>query len=132
VGTFPLVEIPTGDETKRLGSGSAQIYLPIWVQKSWGNLTTYGGGGFWYNRGQDQKNWVYTGWELQYDFSAVITLGGEVYYHTADSRESRAEGGFDIGGFINLDEHSHILYSLGQNLSGEKAISGYIGFQLTI
>ena len=65
IGTFPLVEIPTGDRNKGLGNGQAQVYLPIWVQKSWGDFTTYGGGGFWYNPGMDQRNWVFTGWEAQ-------------------------------------------------------------------
>ncbi|MGA9363911.1 MAG: hypothetical protein WBW16_06025 [Bacteroidota bacterium] len=131
-GVFPMVEIPTGDENKQLGSGNVQVYLPVWVQKSWGKFTTYGGGGFWYNPGQDQRNWIYAGWELQYDFSKAVTLGGELCYHTANSRESQAEGGFNIGGFINLDDHSHLLFSLGQSLSGEKEISGYFGYQLTI
>ncbi len=68
IGIFPLVELPTGDENKQLGTGKVQAYIPIWIQKSWGNWTTYGGGGFWYNPVPDQKNWIFTGWELQYRF----------------------------------------------------------------
>ncbi len=38
VGTFPIVLVPTGDKDKGLGSGETQIYLPLWLQKSWGAL----------------------------------------------------------------------------------------------
>jgi hypothetical protein len=132
LGFFPLVEIPTGNEDKQLGNGKTQAYLPLWIQKSWGKLTTYGGGGVWYNPGPDRKNWAFTGWEMQYDLSELITLGSEIYYQTAESQSSESRADFNFGGFVNLNEHHHILFSLGSNLSGETAITGYIGYQLTI
>jgi len=132
IGLFPLLELPTGDENKQLGTERIQAYFPVWAQKSWGKLTTYAGGGFWYNSGPQQKNWIYTGWEVQYDFSHVITLGGEVYYQTADAQDSESKGGFNIGGSINLTEEHHILFSLGSSVSGPETITGYIGYQLTI
>jgi hypothetical protein len=132
IGVFPLIEIPTGDESKNLGSGKVQAYVPAWVQKSWGKLTTYAGGGLWYNPGAGQRNWLFAGWEAQYDFSKVLTLGGELYYQTADSQDSESSGGFNFGGFINVNEHNHILFSLGHSLSGGTIIAGYIGYQLTV
>jgi hypothetical protein len=132
VGLFPLLELPTGDENKQLGTGKIQACIPIWIQKSWGKLTTYAGGGFWYNPGPQRKNWVFTGWEVQYDFSSVVTLGGEFYYQTADAENAESKGGFNLGGFINLNEYHHILFSFGSSVSGPEAITGYIGYQLTI
>jgi hypothetical protein len=132
VGVFPLIELPTGNEGEQLGSGKVQAYVPAWVQKSWGKLTTYAGGGFWYNPGIGQKNWAFGGWEVQYDFSNVVTLGGELYFQTANTQESQSSGGFDFGGFINLNENDHILFSLGRSVSGAATITGYLGFQLTI
>ena len=132
VGFFPLLELPTGDENKQLGAGRIQACLPVWFQKSWGKLTTYAGGGFWYNSGPQQKNWVFTGWEVQYDFSSVVTLGGEFYCQTADAQDSESKGGFNVGGFINLNENHHILFSFGSSVSGPETITGYIGYQLTI
>jgi hypothetical protein len=132
IGVFPLVELPTGNESEQLGSGKFRAYVPAWVQKSWGKLTTYAGGGFWYNPGVGQKNWTFAGWEVQYDFSEVVTLGGELYYQTADTEGAQSSGGFDFGGFINVNENDHILFSLGRSVSGAATIAGYIGFQLTI
>ena len=132
VGVFPMVEIPTGDETKQLGAGRTQVYIPAWAQKSWGKLTSYAGGGFWYNPGPGRRNWIFAGWEAQYDFSAVITIGGELFYQTADVQDSGSSEGFNVGGIINLNENYHILFSLGHSISGAATTTGYFGFQLTV
>ena len=127
-----MIEIPTGNQNKDLGHGEAQVFLPVWLQKSWGDLTTYGGGGFWYNPGPDSKNWIFSGWEIQYDFSKVVTLGGELCYHTADAPDSRSEAIFNIGGYINFNDHNHLLFSLGHSMVNGGATTGYIGYQVTI
>lgn len=132
VGVFPLVELPTGNPARLLGSGNMEAYLPVWIQKSWGNLTTYGGAGFWYNPGTGNQNWIFAGWETQYDFSSVVTAGGELYYSTADTKDDRSAAGFNLGGYINLSENDHILVSLGRSFSGEQVVTGYLGFQYTL
>lgn len=132
VGVFPLVEIPTGDQSKGLGAGNVQAYIPVWAQKSWGKFTTYAGGGFWYNPGTGQKNWLFTGWEMQYDFSEVVTLGGELYYQTADNVDASSSTGFNVGGYINVTGNHHILFSLGESVSPTGTVTGYVGYQLTI
>jgi hypothetical protein len=49
VGVFPIVKVPTGNADKGLGDGKSQVFLPVWLQKKWGNFQTYGGGGHWFN-----------------------------------------------------------------------------------
>ncbi len=71
LGVFPLVEVPTGDKAQDLSNGAAQVYLPVWIQKSWGKFTTYGGSGYWLNYGPESKNWLFAGWLAQYDLSDV-------------------------------------------------------------
>ena len=44
IGVFPLVEAPTGDARRGLGAGHTREFLPLWLQKSFGGWTTYGGG----------------------------------------------------------------------------------------
>lgn len=50
VGVYPLLVLPTGDESRGLGGGRVQAFLPVWLQKSWGDperpWTSYGGGGY--------------------------------------------------------------------------------------
>jgi hypothetical protein len=132
IGIFPLIEIPTGDEARQLGQGSVQAYLPVWLQKTWGDFTTYGGAGFWYNPGTGNQNWLFAGWEAQYDCSKIVTLGGELYYHTPDKSDGRSGAGFDFGGYINLSDNDHILVSLGRSFRGDNVVTGYLGFQYTI
>ena len=130
IGVFPLVELPTGD--RAVSSGSAQVYLPLWVQKSWGKFTTYGGAGYWLNYGVGNKNWIFAGWEAQYDFSKALTLGGETYYHTPQTVGAQSGAGFNVGGIVNVDDHNHILFSAGHSVSGVVATTVYVGYQFTI
>jgi hypothetical protein len=132
IGTFPIVLLPTGDKSKNLGNEKTQVYFPVWLQKSWGKLTAYGGGGYWYNPGTGNRNWIFTGWEAQYDFSETVTLGGEFYYHTADAVDSKAQIGFNLGGYINFNEHNHLLFSIGKTSNTNNTETAYLGYQLTI
>ncbi len=61
VGIFPLIELPTGNSNLGLGNGKAQVILPVWLQKKSGDWTTYGGGGYWFNPGEDNRDYWYAG-----------------------------------------------------------------------
>jgi len=131
VGTFPLVELPTGDDQRGLGTGKTQLFLPLWAQKSWGHWTTYGGGGYWLNPGEGNKDWVYTGWLLQRDLSKWVTLGGEVFYRTPDKIDGRSGLGLNGGGQVNFTSNHHLLFSSGTDVYGPRHLTAYIGYQWT-
>jgi hypothetical protein len=132
VGVFPIAEVPTGKRVTLAGENKMQVFLPLWIQINSGKFTSYGGAGYWINPGTGNKNWIYAGWQGQYDFSETITLGGELFYHTADAVDSEAGVGFNIGGYININEHDHVLFSVGHNITGTNMTTGYLGFQVTI
>jgi hypothetical protein len=132
VGIFPLAEIPTGKNVTLAGDNKFKTFLPLWIQETNGKFTTYGGAGYWINPGTGNKNWFYAGWMGQYDFSETITLGGELYYQTASAQGALVSTGFSIGGYININEHNHILFAAGHNISGDNFTTGYIGYQVTI
>jgi len=131
IGTFPILEIPT-IKNSEFSDGKTKIYLPLWIQKSWGKLTTYGGAGFWINPGANNRNWIFSGWEIQYDFSKFITLGGELYYHTADTKSTKPESGFNLGGSINPTEKFHFIFSFGRTFKRDNAFTSYLGLLWTI
>lgn len=131
VGTFPIVEIPT-IRNNEFSNGKAQIYIPVWAQKSWGKLTTYGGIGYWINPGTGNKNWIFSGWEIQYDISPVVTLGGELYHHSADSVDHKSVTAFNIGGMINASAKTHFIFSVGHSIANDRFFSSYVGLQWTI
>jgi hypothetical protein len=131
VGIFPIVQIPTAKNSE-FGNGRAQFFFPVWVQKSWDKLTTYGGAGYQVNPGKGNKNFLFTGYEIQYDFSPVITLGGELYYHTPGESQGKSVFAFNIGGSLNMSSKAHIIFSMGHSLANQNFISSYIGFLWTI
>jgi hypothetical protein len=131
IGVFPIMEIPTV-KNNEFSNGKPKIYLPVWAQKTWGKLTTYGGAGYWINPGNDNKNWIFAGWEIQYDISPVLTLGGEVYFHSAQTKTSESGTAFNIGGSINPNEKFHIIFSLGHSLTNDHLFNSYIGLLWTI
>ena len=131
VGIFPFVVLPTGDSSQGLGEGHIKIFLPIWIQKTWGPWTTYGGGGYWYHPGEGNKNYWFAGWLLQRDLSKVATLGAEIFNTSPKAKDESDETGFNVGGFINLSEVHHILLSVGRDIKGPNTFSAYLAFQWT-
>jgi hypothetical protein len=130
-GIFPLLVIPTGDRSNALGNGRTQAFIPLWLQKGWGPWKTYGGGGYWINPGEGNKNWWLIGWLVQRDISDKFTLGGEVFHSTPDTEEGESSIGFNVGGIINFNEMHHLLVSAGRDFSGPNEFSFYLGYQLT-
>ena len=131
VGVFPMIEFPTGDSDKGLGNGRTQYFLPIWLQKSWGPWTTYGGGGYWINPGEGKKGWLQLGWQVQREINKTLTLGTEFYYKTASTEDGKDTTGYTLGTIINITENNHILLSAGQDINGPNYLSVYIAYQFT-
>ena len=131
VATFPLVGLPTGNHNKGLGAGHMRAFLPLWLQKSWGPWTTYGGGGYFINPGSENKNYWYAGGVLQRDLSEKATLGGELFYTTSQTAGEGSRTGFNVGGVFNFSEEHHLLFSAGRHIHGPDRFLMYIGYQLT-
>ncbi len=117
IGIFPLVEIPTGDQDKGLGNGKTQCFFPLWLQKDFGNWTTYGGGGYWVNPGSGNRNYWFSGILMQYSFSESFYLGGELFYQTADTVDGDDCSGFNVGGSVPLVGGFQLLFSAGRGLT---------------
>ncbi len=131
VGVFPLLILPTGDEDRGLGDGETKLFLPVWLQKSRGPWTSYGGGGYWINPGEGNQNYWFAGLVLQRDITAWLTLGGELFYTTADTVEGGDATGYNLGALINLSEEHHLLLSAGGDLRGDTDLTFYLAYQLT-
>jgi hypothetical protein len=131
IGTFPIVQIPT-IKNNEFSNGRTQLFLPVWAQKSWGKLTTYGGLGYSVNPGTNNKNWLFSGGEIQYDFSHLLMLGGEIYYHSSEINDSKSTTAFNIGGSVNFTEKFHLIFSAGHSLVNDNFYSTYIGILWTI
>lgn len=131
VGTFPLVELPTGNSDKGLGAGHTMFFIPIWFQKSWGPWQSYGGGGFWRNPGEGNKDYWFFGWQVQREMSKMLILGAEVFDQTRTTAEGENRAGFNLGAIVNLTEDHHLLFSTGRDMHGENRFSTYVAYQYT-
>ncbi|MFI5145309.1 MAG: transporter [Ignavibacteria bacterium] len=132
IGIFPLVEVPTGSQSRGLGNGKAQFYLPVWLQKSFGKWQTYGGSGYWINPGTKKKNWWFAGWQLSRQVTEKLNIGVELYHSTASDVNSENESRFNIGAVYDFSEKHHLLFSAGRGFNGPVKAQMYIGYQLTI
>ena len=131
VGVFPLVEVPTGSALRGLGSGQTQFFLPLWLQKSWGSWTSYGGGGYYVNPGVGNRDYWFSGWEIQQDLNAHLTLGGELFYTAPAADNIGVRFNFNLGGQYNFNDGHHLLFSVGRSLHGDIKAMYYLGYQWT-
>jgi hypothetical protein len=131
VGTFPLVEIPTGDRDRGLGGGHVRLFFPVWLQKRYGAWTTYGGGGYWVNPGAGNHDWCYLGWLVQRQLFANLDAGVEVYHTTVQQIGGEAETRFNFGMGLDVSDRQHVLVSAGRGLEGPNQFQSYVAYQLT-
>ncbi len=143
IGIYPLLDFPTGDAARNLGTGRTHAFFPIWVQKDFGDWTTYGGGGYWINPGPGNKNYWFAGWVLQYRIIETLALGGEIF-HTTSSVSGGSESfgvtvgskpatGFNLGGTYDFNKTYHVLFSFGRGIENTPAnrFSYYLAMQTT-
>jgi hypothetical protein len=131
IGTFPHVQVPVGSESRGLGNGRAQVFLPLWVQKSWGPWTSYGGGGYWINPGPGNTGFWMFGWEVQRDLSEKVTVGAELIRNTPDSVGSTGETAFNLGTLITIGDGKIIMFSAGRDIHGENTFFAYVALYWT-
>ena len=134
-GIFPFAELPTGSAAAGLGNGSAWYRLPLWVQKSFGPWTTYGGAGEVLNRALDTNNYTFGGWLLQRDVGKRWTLGGEVFAHGAEGAatlSTQASTLADFGGYYYIHKPGfQVLFMAGHSVAGQAETVAYLGLYWT-
>ena len=131
IGLFPLIETPTGNRKRGLGSGHVQAFIPLWLQKTFEPWATYGGAGYWINPGKGNLDWWFIGWLLQRDISPELTLGGEIFHETPSEKSGHADSRFNVGGIYNFSSEYHLLFSAGHTIQGPNAFQAYFAFQAT-
>jgi hypothetical protein len=133
VAVYPTFEVPTGVAHENLGNSHLQAFLPIWLQKSWGSWTIYGGAGYGINSFSGHQNWGFGGILLQKQVSPHVAIGAEVYHQTAAQPDFPNVGtAFNVGTVIDLNEQQHLLFSVGRSIDGPNAFQCYIAYQLTL
>lgn len=138
VATYPLLDFPTGDQARNLGTGSTHAFLPLWFSKTLGNWIPYGGGGYWINPGSSNgvsnRNWLFASVGAVRVINDTWSLTGEVFHATSSKVGLRDQTGFSVGARINFTANHHLVFTIGrgiQNASETNEITGYAAFVLT-
>jgi hypothetical protein len=134
VSFYPSVQVALWSRSKNAGDGATQEFLPLWAQKSFGNWTTFGGGGYRVDPGRTARNCLFVGWALLRRFGGRFQLGAEIFRETAETQGEKGVTGVNVGGLFDLSDAFHIVASAGPAIDGDdagKAISYYVGFEWT-
>ena len=132
VAIFPTVELPTGNDQRGLGNGKAQLFLPLWLQKSYGAWTVYGGGGYWFHSGDGNRNFWVTGISVQKQVTKTLSIGGEFFHEAAQTADGRSDTRFNLGAVWDIDDRYHLLGSAGPVVQGPRGYQGYVGLLITL
>lgn len=114
VAFFPRVFLPAGSSA--VGENHASLLLPVWLQRTSGAWTVFGGGGCEINRGGDSRDFCMLGAALTFQATERLQIGSEVYHQTADTRGGHASTNFDVGATYDINSHWHLLASAGPGL----------------
>jgi hypothetical protein len=135
IGSFTMLELPTGSSAKGLGVGRVWYRLPVWVQKDWGEWTTYGGAGYTLIHQTQYSSFPYAGWLLQRNIGKKWTLGGEVFWHAHEglaTPQTQASTLVDLGGYYYIKNPGlQILFAYGHSVFGQTENYAYLGLYQT-
>ena len=131
IGIFPMIELASGNASRGLGNGRTWYHLPIWLQKSSGSWTTYGGGGIDVNHAPGMQNSWFAGWLLQRQVTQRWTLGTEIWHQGAQSIGGRAYTLINTGGYYSFTPSFQLLFTGGHSIAGEQHTVGYLGLYWT-
>ena len=131
IGIFPMAEIATGSARRGLGNGRTWYRLPLWIQKSWGPWTSYGGVGLAINHAPGMRDATFGGWLIQRSWGRHLVLGGEVFRQNALSIGAHGYMLLNLGGYYNVTSGFSLLFSAGHSLAGEQHGVAYLGLYWT-
>jgi hypothetical protein len=113
---FPRAVLPTS--AKGLGGNRVRILLPLWVQKDFGSTSVFGGGGYGINPGTGNRDFWQAGLAVTHDFSKWLSLGTELTWRSADTRDDHSSAGVDAGLIRKLGGPYSLLLAGGPSFSG--------------
>jgi len=134
VAFFPLVELPTGEERRGLGTGHTHEFLPLWLEWDFGPWTIFGGFDYAINPGAGNKNYWEASQAIGYKFSDNLWMGAEIFHQTATADGQKPSTGFNVGGTYDFTENHHLVLTVGrgiQNPTRTNQFSSYLAYELT-
>jgi len=123
IAIFPRLFLPSG--SSEVGEKHFSLLLPLWAQKSWGDWSTFGGGGCVLNRSKQTQNYCLLGWALMRQLLPDLQVGAEIVHQGADSKGGRAATGLGGGVIYDVNDHVHLLGYIGPGLQNAAETARY-------
>ncbi len=135
VGIFPMLEVPTGDETRGLGQGRVWCKLPIWIEKEFGPWSLVGGAGYSVDKQVGYRSYLYGGYLVKRQFGKKVELSAEVFSHAGEGQAAPQRGAstlLDAGGYYHFRSPGlQLLFAYGHSIVGQSENYGYLGLYKT-
>jgi len=132
VSVAPAIDVPVNAAT---GARDTSTSLPVWAQKSFGDWTTFGGGGFTLNPGAGNRDFWSYGIAVVNKVAPSLTLGTELFGQTRDSEDGRNALNAGVGGIYDLSDAWHLMASVNTgvvNRAENNDYSYFFGVQWTL
>ncbi len=126
IAFYPSVQIPTA-----VGE-HVVTFLPLWLQKSWGPWTAYGGGGVYLNAGPGDRNSTFVGGTLERAISPATTIGAEIYRQGPQEIGALDMTAANVGMTAQIGAYHAILFSFGRAFHGNNTFSAYGSYEFEL
>jgi hypothetical protein len=135
IGTFTMLEIPTGNPARGLGAGKPAWKIPIWMQKDIRGWTVDWGGGEDFSHIPGARDYPFGGIFVQHAVTKRLSLAGESFFHgreTAGVNTSRYADMIDVGGYYTLRNPGfQLIGAYGHSVAGQSENYAYVGLYWT-
>jgi hypothetical protein len=135
IGSFTMLELPTGSSTKGLGVGRVWYKLPLWVEKEFGAWSLVGGLGYAVVPQTQYRNYFYGGYLVKREMSKRLELSAEVFSHAREgfaTAQTQASTLIDAGGYYHFKSPGlQLLFAYGHSIAGQTENYAYLGLYKT-
>jgi hypothetical protein len=123
VAVFPRLFLPSA--AARVGQQHPALLLPLWLEKDWGDWSSFGGGGCTINRGGTARDFCMVSWALTRQLLPNLQLGAEIVHQTADTKGGRVSTGIGVGVRYDVSDTWHLLAYAGPGLQNAAETARY-------
>jgi hypothetical protein len=108
-----------------VGTQHASLFLPLWLEKDWGQWSAFGGGGCELNRGGNDQNFCQVGAVIARQVVSNLQLGLEIFHQTPDTLDGEATTSVGAGARYDVTDNVHLLGYLARNIQNADETERY-------
>jgi hypothetical protein len=135
IGSFTMLELPTGNFDKGLGVGRVWYKLPLWIEKEFGPWSLVGGAGYTLVHQTGFSSYPYGGFLVKRELGERLELSIESFSHGSEgpaAAQTQASTMIDAGGYYHFKSPGlQLLFAYGHSIAGQTENYGYLGLYKT-